>query len=312
MIKDLIDIDIQNNLGNKAKYLSILKKNNFNIPNGFVLDTTSFDEIIAINKIENDICKILSEINENNITNKSKELQTIIDNIKIPNEILNEINKRCDKNKKYAVRSSGTKEDLENFSFAGQYDTFLNIIGTSEEISKSILKCYKSMYSEVILSYLINNNLQLKDLKMSVIVQEMVDSEISGIAFTVNPKTGVDKEIIVEVAQGLGENIVSGKVKPENYTYNWYENKFKYDVNNKLLTKNMLEVLMNELLKIQEFFGFPCDIEFAFYKSELYILQARAITKIHYAGIKDIWSTADFKDGRSFCNSVYTIYVELI
>jgi pyruvate,water dikinase len=86
-------------------------------------------------------------------------------------------------------------------------------------------------------------------------------------------------------------------VKPEQYFYNWYEERLNCDPNNRLLDKNMLNKMMKTFLDIQVFFGYPCDIEFAIAGGELYILQARAITRIKYSGIKDIWSTADFKDG---------------
>lgn len=297
MIVNISEKNLTNKVGNKAKFLSIMKNNGFNVPNGIILDSETFDEIIRKNNKSNVINEVIQNITRKNVKEKSKKLQKIIEKIVIPDEILMEIEKNCDADKKYAVRSSGTKEDLEHFSFAGQYDTFLNVLGNRKEIAKAIIKCYQSMYSEVILSYLINNGIPIKDLKMSVIIQEMVDSEISGIAFTVNPTTGIDKEIVVEVTQGLGENIVSGKVKPERYIYNWYEDKYENTEDNKLLTEDMLKNIMDTALKIQEFFGYPCDIEFAFNDSKLYILQARAITKIKYAKIQDIWSTADFKDG---------------
>jgi pyruvate,water dikinase len=196
----------------------------------------------------------------------------------------------------YAVRSSGIKEDLECLSFAGQYESFLNVRGT-EEVIESVIGCYKSMYAERSLSYLIDNGVDLNNFEMSVIIQEMINSEISGIAFTLNPLTGNDKEIVVEIAEGQGENIVSGRVNPENYIYNWFEEKYDYGINNKLLNKEELDNLMDTLLRIQMFFGYPCDIEFAFEAGKLYILQARSITKIIYSKLIDQWTTTNFKDG---------------
>lgn len=209
--------------------------------------------------------------------------------------LVNEIDKRLKKGVKYAVRSSGLKEDLDNLSFAGQYSTFLNI-GGIEEIKKAIIDCYKSMYTKGVLSYFIDNNLEVRELEMAVIVQEMVQSEKSGVAFTVNPITGIDKEMVVEVTEGLGEAIVSGQVVPERYIYNWFEDKYEYSETNSLLSKEELEKIMNTALNIQMHFGYPSDIEFAIEKDKLYILQVRAITKIKYSKIKDEWTTANFKD----------------
>ncbi len=283
-------------IGNKAKFLIEMKSNGFNIPNGIVLDSDTYTQIIKSNKIDNSIENLIKELNKDNVKEISKKILKLFDNVKIEDSIKNEINANIDSCKNYAVRSSGTKEDLENFSFAGQYETFLNISGI-DNIEKSIIACYKSMFSEVLLGYLINNNIELDNLKMSVIIQEMVNSDYSGICFTVNPVTGEDKTMLIEVAKGLGENIVSGKVAPEQYYYNWYEEKGTIGENNKILTSQKLEQMAKEFLKIQIYFGYPCDIEFAIQNDELYILQARKITSIKYLGIKDMWSTADFKDG---------------
>lgn len=283
-------------IGNKAKFLIEMKSNGFNVPNGIVLDSDTYTQIIKSNKIDNNIENIIKELNKDNAKEISEKILKLFDDVKIEDTIKHEIKANIDLNKNYAIRSSGTKEDLENFSFAGQYETFLNINGI-ENIEKSIIGCYKSMFSEVLLKYLINNNIELNNLKMSVIIQEMVNSDYSGICFTVNPVTGEDKIMLIEVAKGLGENIVSGKVAPEQYYYNWYEEKTTIDKNNKILTFQKLEQIAKEFLKIQIHFGYPCDIEFAIKNDELYILQARKITSIKYLGIKDMWSTADFKDG---------------
>jgi pyruvate,water dikinase len=132
---------------------------------------------------------------------------------------------------------------------------------------------------------------------MAVIIQEMVDSDYSGICFTINPMSGKDKEMLIEVAPGLGENIVSGKVSPEQYYYNWYDDKEIIKEKNKYLKSKQIKEYTKIFINIQRYFGYPCDIEFAIKKEKLYILQARKITKIKYGSYKDLWSTADFKDG---------------
>lgn len=295
----LIDINsdkTSEKIGNKAKFLRTMKISGFNVPDGFTLDSDTFHEITGFNGKEELINKLILNLKQDNIKETSESILRLFDGFDIPNKIMEDISEEIKPGKKYAVRSSGLKEDLESFSFAGQYDTFLNIAGT-ENIKKAIIDCYKSMYTETILSYLVNNDISTESLEMAVIVQEMVDSEKSGIAFTVNPLTGDDKEFVIEIAEGLGDNIVSGKVVPERYYYNWFDNKYRYDETNRLLPKNELEALTQTLLDIQTHFGYPCDIEFAFENEKLYILQSRAITKIMYSKINDQWSTADFKDG---------------
>lgn len=282
-------------VGNKAQSLMQLKNNGFCVPDGFVLDSDTFDEIIKTNGLDCKINKLLSEINKNNIREISSRLINLFDEIKITDNIVSEISNLL-QNKKYAVRSSGLKEDLAGFAFAGQYHTFLNVEGI-DEICRKVLECYKSMYREGVLSYLIDNELGVSDLKMAVVVQEMVEADVSGIVFTVNPLSGNDKEIVAEAAKGLGEEIVSGRVNPERYLYNWFEGKESYEATNKLLTREKFLELAKMALDIQILYGFPCDIEFAIKDGKIYFVQARAITKIMYSGIKDQWTTADFKDG---------------
>ena len=108
----------------------------------------------------------------------------------------------------------------------------------------------------------INNNISFEGLKMSVIIQEMVNSEYSGICFTINPISGNDKEMLIEVSKGLGENIVSGKTKPEQYYYNWYDNIYEVNENNKYLSEDMVKKIGITFFEIMKYFGYPCDIEF--------------------------------------------------
>jgi len=300
MIIGMDDNIASEKVGNKVKSLMEMRRSGFNVPNGFVLDSDTFDEIVSYNKREKSISQLISGISEKNSIETGNALEKIFDQFEFPPETINHIRTKMTQNKKYSVRSSGLMEDLEKCSFAGQYDTFLNISGT-ENIARAIIKCYQSMYSATVLNYLANNNLSADNLKMAVLVQEMVHSEKSGVAFSVNPLTGDDKEIVVEIAEGLGENVVSGKVEPERYYFNWYENQNNYDEKNKLLSKYELSSLTDTVLNIQMYFGYPCDIEFAFEKGQLYILQARRITKIKYCKINDQWSNANFRDGVSAC-----------
>ena len=282
-------------VGNKASSLIKMKQAGFNVPNGFILDSDTYLEEIKYNDIDKKIEVLLNKLNKKNIIKTSKEIIKLFDNFKFSKKTIDEVNKLLDRNKLYAVRSSGTKEDLESFSFAGQYKTFLNT--KIEDIYINIIECYKSMFSEVVLSYIVNNKISSTDMAISVIIQEMVQSEYSGICFTIDPISGNDKTMLIEVGEGLGEYIVSGQNKPEQYYYNWFENECEYDSNNKFLNKKLLEKIAPIFFDVMKYFGYPCDIEFALYEDRLYILQARKITKIKYQSYKYIWTTADFKDG---------------
>ncbi|MBR2523479.1 MAG: phosphoenolpyruvate synthase [Clostridiales bacterium] len=287
---------ISDKLGNKGKFLVDMKNNGFNVPGGFILDSDTYDQFITHNGLASEISSALGQIKPDNIKEVSERICALFDGASFPSDTAKEITELTDTAKLYAVRSSGTKEDLEDFSFAGQYSTFLNT--SAADVINRIIDCYKSMFGEVILSYLVNRNIGIDDLKMSVVVQEMVPSELSGICFTVDPVTGADKTMLIEVSEGLGENIVSGKTVPEQYHYNWYDNKLTdRNEDNKLLTETEAISYAKVFASIMQLYGYPCDIEFAIHDKKLYILQSRKITKIRYSGISDLWSTADFKDG---------------
>lgn len=281
--------------GNKAAFLSLMKYNGFNVPSGIVLGSDIFSRTISLSGNKSKVDTLLKELSKDNAKEISDKIAELYSTLSLPDEIKTEIREKIDCKKKYAVRSSGIKEDLQGFSFAGQYDTFINVSGI-EDISSAIIKCYLSAYSQTVLSYLATNGISADEIGMAVIIQEMVDSDISGVAFTVNPTSGCDKEIFIEAAEGQGENLVSGKVSAEMYSYNWWNKKITLS-SGELLSDDKIKEISDTALRIQEFFGYPCDIEFAYENEALYILQARAITRILYNDIKDQWSTADFKDG---------------
>ncbi len=284
-------------MGNKAKNLVLMKKAGFRVPDGIILDADEYDCVMRENGRENEIASVIKKTTEETIAASSEKICALFSQMIVPESIKSAIVGEISEDKKYAVRSSGTKEDLEAFSFAGQYDTVLNVQGI-DQVTQAILTCYRSMFSQVMLSYLVHNGIETDDLKMSVVIQEMVPSDYSGIAFGVNPTTGNDKEMVLEVARGLGENLVSGKVVPSRFCYDWFAEKFTLREDSEaILSEEELNELIHQVVEIQKYFGFPCDIEYAFYQKELYILQARAITRIKYSGIRDIWTTADFKDG---------------
>ena len=282
-------------VGNKAKSLMEMKQAGFNVPDGFTLDSDTYREEVKYNNLDKKINKLLSELTKKNIKDISEKITKLFNNFKFTKDTESKILKLVSDKKLYAVRSSGTKEDLESFSFAGQYKTYLNT--KKEDVLSNIVECYKSMFSEIVLSYIVNNDIDRSDLAISVIVEEMIPSEYSGICFTIDPITGNDKTMLIEVGEGLGENIVSGLNKPEQYYFDWFNKKYKENKANKFLSKDMVEKISKVFFDIMSYYGYPCDIEFAIYNKELYILQARKITKIKYLDYNYIWTTADFKDG---------------
>ena len=205
------------------------KKMLFSVADGFAITTTFYDEFINYNNLLNIIEDKLNNINTENIREldiKSKELRDLIINANLSDEhksaIINSYKELCNlyrrEKMEVAIRSSAIAEDLPNASFAGQQDTYLNIKG-EEEIIDSVKKCFASLFNSRAISYRKTHNIQIHDVKISVAVQKMVRSDIgsAGVAFSIDPETGYNKAIVINSAFGLGELVVSGGVKPDEY-----------------------------------------------------------------------------------------------
>ena len=282
-------------LGNKGRFLLWMKQKGFNVPDGVVLDSSIYDMTIR-GDTGDKIAEALGKLDKDNVKTISEKTIKLLSGLFLPSDVRDEIRGLIRDDRLYAVRSSGTMEDLEGLSFAGQYRTYLNV--PSCDVERRIIECYSSMFSETVLNYLVDRCSRPEDLKMAVVVQEMVDADKSGICFTIDPVTGNDRTMLIEVSEGQGEDIVSGKTIPEQYHYDWYEQKeTDRSAKNRLISKEKIAEYAAVFADIQQEFGYPCDIEFAIKDDELFILQSRRITGIAYNGIEDVWTTADFKDG---------------
>jgi phosphoenolpyruvate synthase/pyruvate phosphate dikinase len=238
--------------GGKATALAKLITDGFNVPDGFVVQSNAFQEFIGTKKISNQLKKEIKEA--------FKKLN-------------------C---KKVAVRSSATAEDSRKHSWAGQLETYLNT--TEAKLIENIIKCWTSLFSERANVYRKTNKLIVSEISVAVIVQKMVASEKSGIIFTANPVTNSKNQIIIEAGNGLGENIVSGRITPDNYVVE------KQSI--KILEKNLskgkailedkeIKELARIAIKIEKLFKYPVDIEWTIEKKKTYILQARPITTLY-------------------------------
>ena len=186
---------------------------------------------------------------------------------------LNEvINSFCKNNKLYAVRSSAVDED-SSYSFAGIHDTFLNV--KKENIKDSIFKVIESSKSKRAIEYRKINDLNLDNIKIAVIIQEMVDADFAGVIFTINPVTNNMSQNIISVTKGLGDKLVDGTLSGTTYTISANEKKIDgIDIlNDKLI--NSLMKMTKEIVEKSDRFQ---DIEFAIKNNKVYFLQARQIT----------------------------------
>ena len=176
-----------------------------------------------------------------------------------------------------AVRSSASIEDGENSSFAGQFDTYLNV--PKEEVYTKIKKCFDSMENNGVRTYAKQHGLEMDQTDMHVIVQKMIASEYSGVCFTANPQ-GILNEMVIVVGKGTGDNVVEDKVDTTSYYYNLTDKIYYYEGKEDILSEEMVNKMVELASKMQPILGELLDIEFAITGNDIHILQARPITTL--------------------------------
>ena len=189
-------------------------------------------------------------------------------------------NKEIDLSKykgKYAIRSSSNLEDASDNSFAGLFDTYLNV--DSKDIESKVKECFNSINNKNVKEYITNKNIDISDIKMNVIIQKMVNSKYSGILFTSNPQ-GLINESVIVVGRGLGNNVVEDKVDTTTYYYNNTDSIYYYEGDCDYLDNDMINNLISISNELKKYFGEYIDIELAFENDDIYILQVRDITTI--------------------------------
>lgn len=296
--------------GKGANLGELFKIKGIHVPEGFCISTEAFKRIIGATPSINELLEQLSLLkmeDRDKIAELSCKIRRIIEGITIPKDINEEITcfiSGLGEKNAYAVRSSATAEDLPAASFAGQQDTYLNIIGT-EAILKHICKCWASLFTERAIIYRIRNGFDHRKVQLSVIVQKMVFPQASGILFTADPVTSNRKVLSVDAGFGLGDALVSGLVNAD--TYKVRDGKV---IEKKISTKKVAiyplkdggtrkqdieperqnsRVLPDELIlrlehigrKIEEHFGYPQDIEWCLADDTFYIVQSRPITTLY-------------------------------
>jgi pyruvate,water dikinase len=308
------------NLGELSKIEGIC------VPDGFCISTEAFKRIIGemspINELLDQLSRLivedrsdrkrnslllLDQATRDKIIELSGEIRKVIVGTTIPEDIHEEITRLLshfgEKNA-YAVRSSATAEDLPTTSFAGQQDTYLNIIG-KEAILKHISMCWASLFTERAIIYRFQNGFDHRKVHLSVVVQKMVFPQAAGIMFTADPVTSNRKVLSIDASFGLGEALVSGLVNADNYKvregriidkkistkklaiYALKDGGTKEQEippeqqNRQALTDEQILLLERMGRKIEEHFGCPQDIEWCLTDDTFYIVQSRPITTLY-------------------------------
>ena len=305
--------------GGKAANLGELVSAGFIVPPGFVLTTLSYDDFVSANNLVPKIDSVLASVDvnsESSLQGASATIRKAFEDAIIPTDLTQEVQKeygRMFKGKKaclVAVRSSATAEDLPTASFAGQQDTFLNV-PNAEDLMDKIKKCWGSLFTPRAIAYRVTKNFDHSAVKLAVVVQKMVNSDISGIMFTVDPNSAMP-HIIIEAGYGLGEAIVSGKVTPDTYVVEKFHNKIinkriakqtwkfvrgkvgdtvKEDVATDIvgaqkLTDEQIFEVADIGKNIEVHYDRPMDIEWCIEDGTVYVVQARPVTTLSSSGEK--------------------------
>lgn len=303
-------------VGGKGANLGELSKiRGIQVPTGFCVATGAYKKVTENNRELNGLLDELSLLRPEERTAISAicaKIRATIESVPIPNEIIEEITEYLTKfgeNDAYAIRSSATAEDLPTASFAGQQDTYLNIIG-KEGILAHINKCWASLFTDRAAIYRIQNaastiRFDHRKIHLSVVIQKMILPEVAGIMFTADPVNGHRQVVSIDASFGLGEALVSGLVNADVYkvregkvidkkvsTKKLAINALKEggtkeqeiepaQQNIQALTDEQILELANIGKKIEAHFGRPQDIEWCLAGDTFYIVQSRPITTLY-------------------------------
>ncbi|HFJ9300346.1 MULTISPECIES: phosphoenolpyruvate synthase [unclassified Bacillus cereus group] len=280
------------------------------VPEGFCVTTVGYEKAIEQNEELQTLLQQLTKLkleDRAQIGEMSKEIREVIMAVQIPTDVVEAVTQylsRFGNEHAYAVRSSATAEDLPYASFAGQQDTYLNIIG-KEAILQHVRKCWASLFTERAVMYRMQNGFEHNQVSICVVVQKMVFPEASGILFTADPITSSRKILSIDASFGLGEALVSGLVSADNYKVKegeivdkvistkkvaiyalkegGTETKQINSAQQKIQTLSEQQILQLEQIgrQIEAYFGCPQDIEWCLARNTFYIVQSRPITTLY-------------------------------
>ena len=298
-------------VGGKGASLGEMTSIGLPVPKAFVVTAQAFRRFLVETGIEETLFRRLErlDVDDNGaLESVSKDVQDLVMSVEMPDQIRQEIVDAYARmgadGTVVAVRSSATAEDLPDASFAGQQETFLNILGETDLLD-AVQRCWASLYGARALYYRARQGFDDRSVNIAVVVQELIRSEKSGVMFTSHPVTG-EPLTIVEGSWGLGEAVVSGSVSPDNYVFDLRSGR----VVDRLIAEKEIMIVpegrhgtkivelsgeqrtapvlsdaevarLSTLGKIAEdHYGVPQDVEWAIVGADVFILQSRPITTI--------------------------------
>ena len=294
--------------GGKGASLGEMLQAKIPVPSGFVVLSTAFDKFLKDSDVGIEIDAMWDKLdikNTDNLEENSGIIQELIENKQFPKDLAKEVLAEFDKlgAKNVAVRSSATAEDSKADAWAGQLESYLYV--TRKNLLENIQKCWASLFTPRAMFYRVERGLIKKYVSVAAVVQKMVNSEVSGVCFTVHPVTRDKDQMIIEAGFGLGEAIVQGTITPDSYVVeksslnlvdvnlNSQEKQIERakklteekpvpaaKKNKRKLSEKQINNLAKICIGIENHYGFPCDIEWALEKGKFYITQSRPITTL--------------------------------
>lgn len=272
-------------LNGKASTLLFLRKNDFNVPNFFVISQEHFQQFLEYNCLKNEADNLF----KNGILRKRnlELLRSKIVNGKIPKSFKDNVQERIFKlhTKSFAVRSSSSFEDSQANSYAGQFSTILNV--SKSKIFQSIKSCWASAFNDAVFSYSKNKHIRYRYESFSLIIQKMVKPKVSGVGFSLDPISHNKKVIYFEFKKGEGDILMSGSVTPEHVTVSKKTltpikdpilSKIILYKKNPLLSEKQIKEISKIILDLEKKVKRPCDVEWVYDGKSFHILQCRPIT----------------------------------
>lgn len=306
------DLDVA---GGKGANLGELSRVGFEIPPGFVITTAAYDLMLRNNDLRSWIGEMLANLNTDDtasVVQAGQRIREVLQGAPIPTAVADEVLPAYHKlgGGAVAVRSSATAEDLPDAAFAGQQETFLNILG-EQALLDAVLACWVSLWSERAVLYRARQNVNQATVKLAVVVQRMVAADFAGVLFTANPVNGERNELVIDASPGLGEAVVGGLVTPDHIVVDKRSQRIKHQRPGRrevivrakaeggteqivparegadiaALPSSAVRKLTQLGVRIERHFGTPQDIEWAWVrdpteKGQVFILQARPMTAL--------------------------------
>lgn len=296
------------NAGGKGLHLCQMAAAGLPVPPGFVLTTAAYCDFVSANHLDMVLqrsIEVKGQPNTAALEAISKQIRAAFSKGKLSASIKQSLLDAWKTlgSPAVAVRSSATAEDLPDLSFAGQQDTFLNIT-TEAMLCERVVDCWSSLWTARAIGYRLRQGVGQEGIALAVVVQQMVQSDVSGVMFTANPLNGSRLECVIDATFGLGEALVSGLVEPDHYVVETRENRIlsktlgkkglsiragmaggvekvsEAGAERQALSDDQILELARLGEKVQAVYGEPQDIEWAYSSSKVYLLQTRPITSL--------------------------------